>query len=854
MVESQANNTLAQIENSTQFQLTAKEWLSALGNPGELREMLLLNRDGYAEVAGFFDDINAMVEVVNRYSGKFFIYITLNPISENLLEPKKPLKEGDPPRIVCKNQLFKPEKGDLVGNEYIKSIDNIPIDIDPVKPDDHKHDSATDIEKQAAKERLDAIIEWLELQGVTKDNYMRVDSGNGNQIEIKVHLEPTPENDELISNLHDKLHDRYSDDVAESDKSVKNRARIIKVPDSLAMKGKNTPERPWRKAKVEYIPASIKPLSRDILATIAKPISDKPHKIEYIFHGNGSNHPFDLHGFLAKFNIQELGVYAYKGGSRIKVLCPNRSQHTTKGDEAYFYIYPDGIPGFNCFHGHCIDLTFSDIHEMLEPGYRDQWKNHVCSGGSGGNGHNPDTKTQMNYTYTDTGNAQRLYDKYGDIFKFVTERKLFIIWNGHYWEYDTPDDTKLNKLAKDTIKAIPNEARPNMTDDEYKALMKFSLMSLNQVRIKAMIESVKSEGDVTISIKQLDSDPDLFNCQNVTIDLKIGIARPQSKDDLITIMAPVTYDSTATCPQWKSWLELIMDNKYSVINYLQTLCGYCMTGETKTDVIPFCHGLGGNGKSTFWNVIRDKIMGDYAYEVNPDVFLISGQKFKDSGQREELANLYGKRLVTATEIQEDRQLTINLLKAISGGESIHGDRKYERGITFKPTFKVILSGNHEPIIKDNSNAAWRRLKKIPFTVTIENQIDGFEETFNGELPGILNWMIAGCIRWQSEGLCDPDEVVQATMEYRNTQDVISQFLDTYYVRDVNGEVTKASFRALFSKWCTENSYEVLSDKAIKLRLAAIGVRDKAKNSGGVWIGIKPIPTKVKSDGSEGSEG
>lgn len=455
---------------------------------------------------------------------------------------------------------------------------------------------------------------------------------------------------------------------------------------------------------------------------------------------------------------------------------------------------------------------------------------------------------KVTYTYSDTGNAQRLYDKYGDTLKWIPERKLFINWNGHAWEYDTPDNTRLNKLAKATVKAIPSEAKSNMTDDEYKKLMNFALASLNQVRIKAMIESVKSEGDTTISINQLDSDPDLFNCRNVTIDLKTGKARPQSKDDLITIIAPVTYDENATCPQWQSWLELVQANKYSVINYLQTLCGYCMTGETKTDIIPFCHGLGGNGKSTYWEVIR-RIMGDYAYEVDPDVFLISNQKFKDSGQREELANLYGKRMVTATEIQEGRQLTINLLKAISGGESIHGDRKYEHGITFKPTFKVILSGNYEPIIKDNSIAAWRRLKKIPFTVTIENQIDGFEDTFNSELPGILNWMIAGCIRWQSEGLCDPDEVIQATMEYRNTQDVFSQFLDTYYNRDANGVVTKVSFKSTYAQWSSENSYEVLSDKAIKLRLAAVGIKDKHQNTGGVWVGIKP-----KSDGSDGRDG
>lgn len=454
------------------------------------------------------------------------------------------------------------------------------------------------------------------------------------------------------------------------------------------------------------------------------------------------------------------------------------------------------------------------------------------------------------YPYTDLGNAERLFAKFGDIFRWVTERQRFMIWSGHSWEYDTPDHTRMMQLAKETARAIVNE--PNGPGDKgFENKLRHALSSESGKRLREAISLVKSEGNTTISVNDLDKDIYLFNCRNATIDLRTGKAKLQSKDDLITIIAPVDYVENAQCPKWLEFLNLIQNNNQSVISYLQKLSGYCMTGDTKTDIIPFCFGIGGNGKSTYWGLIRS-ILGAYSYEVDPDVFLVDRQKFKDSGQREELANLYGKRLVTATEIQENRQLTIHLLKAISGGESIHGDRKYEHGVTFKPTFKVILSGNNEPIVKDNTNGAWRRLKKIPFTVTIQNQIDGFENTFNDELSGILNWLIQGCLLWKEEGLKDPQEVIDATAEYRKDQDIIAQFLDDCCIRKPEAEISKKEFKAVYLKWCTELSIKAIGDKELKQRLRPFEIKDgfnKAKTTR-IWTGVR---VKNLSDTSDTSD-
>jgi hypothetical protein len=117
---------------------TAKDWFVGLGNPGELRELRLFKRDSKDKLAGYFDDVDAMVAVTNKYSDEWSIYATLNPVNPHKLEPKPNKDPNKPPRTITKNQLFKPYEGDLTGNDDILSIDNIPIDADPVKAEGHE--------------------------------------------------------------------------------------------------------------------------------------------------------------------------------------------------------------------------------------------------------------------------------------------------------------------------------------------------------------------------------------------------------------------------------------------------------------------------------------------------------------------------------------------------------------------------------------------------------------------------------------------------------------------------------------------------------------------------------------------
>ncbi len=231
------------------------------------------------------------------------------------------------------------------------------------------------------------------------------------------------------------------------------------------------------------------------------------------------------------------------------------------------------------------------------------------------------------YNFTDLGNAERLCRKYRDIFQWVIERKMFYVWNGSVWQTDTPDNTKLLYLAKQIVRTITDEKQPEMTDEGYKKLLNFAIASESEKRLNSMVSLARNEPGISISILEFNKDKYLFNIKNGTVNLKSGMLQPHRKEDYITQMAPVSYDNTAICPKWEAFLELIQPDP-DVRIYLQKLVGYAMTGDTKTQVIPFCWGPGGNGKSTMWGTIKRLFGTDYSHEIDTEVFLVSRNNFR----------------------------------------------------------------------------------------------------------------------------------------------------------------------------------------------------------------------------------
>jgi len=443
------------------------------------------------------------------------------------------------------------------------------------------------------------------------------------------------------------------------------------------------------------------------------------------------------------------------------------------------------------------------------------------------------------FNLTDMGNGERLVEYYGHVLRYCYERKHWLIWNGKVWEWDT--GAKITVMAKLAVRNIYHEAGNEPDEKKHKELADHAKRSESDHRLNAMINLAQSEPGIPVRVTELDTDSWLFNCLNGTIDLRTGQLLPHRKDDLITVIVPTEYQPDAQCPRWLSFLDQVTGGDTELMAYLQRAIGYSLTGDTRSQVIFLLYGLGNNGKSTFTMTIR-RLMAAYAERLDADDLMMKDRKL-GGGPKEGIANLKNKRYVVGSELQDGKRLDVSLIKDMTGGETVKGRRLYEHEVEFIPTFKLWLYGNHKPVIADSTLSIWRRVKQIPFEVTIpDTEIDpDLSSKLETELPGILSWAVKGCLDWQQYGLKEPEAVTTATARYRHEQDILGDFLEDCCILEPLATIPKADLKEEYQKWCQDNSIEPVTQRTFKARLVEKGIGDY-KGTGGqrCWKGIRLI--------------
>ncbi len=320
--------------------------------------------------------------------------------------------------------------------------------------------------------------------------------------------------------------------------------------------------------------------------------------------------------------------------------------------------------------------------------------------------------------------------------------------------------------------------------DRLQRLQRWAIKSEDARRIDNMIKLARSEPPVPILHDCLDADPWLFNCDNGTLDLRTGKLRSHQREDYITKLCTVPYRSDADCPLWENTLAKIFNQSAEVVNYVQRVCGYCLTGIVSEQMLLLCWGVGSNGKSLFFEVLRGVMGEDYAATGARELLM------SDHHERHPtyLADLFGRRLVTLSETREGGKINEALIKQLTGGDGIKARRMKEDLWEFRPSHKFMIGTNHRPEVRGGDHGIWRRLRLLPFNVKFwdadkgetgppELKADkGLKDKLLAESPGILAWMVRGCMEWRRGGLREPNEVQVATSTYRNEEDIVGRFL------------------------------------------------------------------------------
>ncbi len=434
------------------------------------------------------------------------------------------------------------------------------------------------------------------------------------------------------------------------------------------------------------------------------------------------------------------------------------------------------------------------------------------------------------YRCTDSGNSQRFVAQWKDRVRWCAPLNRWLVWDGSRWAEDKTE--RLMDMAKRTARSIYVEAGATQDDARRSELGRWARLSEQAGRLQAMVKLAKP--DLAILPNALDADPMLLNCTNGTLDLRTGSLRAHAPEDLVTKLVPVEYDPEATCPRWEGFLERTFQGDPDLIRFVQRAVGYTLTGSGKEQVLFLLYGTGANGKSTFLEALR-ALLGEYGRTSGSGTFLEKGR----SGVPNDIARLAGARLVTAQEVEGGARFAEAAVKQLTGSDTIQARFLYAEYFEFRPEFKLFLAANHKPVIRGTDHAIWRRIRLIPFSVTIPDaeQDKNLIEKVKEELPGILTWAIRGCLDWQGCGLGSSAAIASATGEYRAESDILGGFLSECCVIGSEYTASASDLYTNYKAWAERNGEPVASQTAFGRQLGERGFRKTKKSGHSFWKGL-----------------
>lgn len=416
---------------------------------------------------------------------------------------------------------------------------------------------------------------------------------------------------------------------------------------------------------------------------------------------------------------------------------------------------------------------------------------------------------QRYYSYDDTGNADRFKDAHGDTLRYSYVREKWYFYNGKIWTQD--QEGKVKTMADEVIEKMKSEKIfiPEDSDEEEakKLFRKHIKSTRNSTGKTNMIK--ESQHLLPIQLETFDNDLHLFNVQNGYLNLREGHLYEHDKDKYFTRISNVEFTDKADCPMWEDFLQQIFDGDTELIEYIQRAVGYSLSGSTEEQMMFILYGNGRNGKSVFLDVINE-LFGTYSTNISAQSIMVKQQS---GGANPDIAKLAGARLVTTTESNEGVRFDEGLIKQLTGGDRVTARFLYEDEFEFTPQFKLWMATNHKPLIRGTDDGIWRRMGIIPFNVQIpEHKVDKkLTHKLRREINAILNWAVLGYLKWQQDGLREPEIIKTQRAEYRVEMDSIEAFIQDCCVVDAFSNVRAKEFYQAYRDWASDNGQYLMSN-------------------------------------------
>lgn len=435
------------------------------------------------------------------------------------------------------------------------------------------------------------------------------------------------------------------------------------------------------------------------------------------------------------------------------------------------------------------------------------------------------------------GNAMRLMDAHGGNIHYVHDAKAWLHWLDGAWIWSL-DGALIRSLAARLPQQIYNEGSLHLADALFFA--KWARTSQKERTVLASVSFLQDFEQVRLPLSLVDADPLKVGFDNArqVLDLHTGKARPALQDDLITKALSVDRMGVSSkAIRWHAFLTQIFGDDAELIDWLKRWCGYTLTGSTSEQIFIFCFGLGANGKSVLADIIRF-ILGDYARAITSET--LTESKRAAGVATPDLAELIGARLAMSAETEDGAALAESLVKSLTAGDAMTVRKLYTAPVQFAPQFKLMMMGNHKPVIKGNDYGIWRRVRLIPFRRTFqpEERDPELTDKLRAEAPHILAWMVEGCMDWQRRGLKDiPVTIRQATGDYQEEQDLVGRWLAECCTLSASSETSSTELYNSYKQWCFDNGLRSASNVTLGRRLSERGLNSRRSCGKTLWSGL-----------------
>lgn len=472
--------------------------------------------------------------------------------------------------------------------------------------------------------------------------------------------------------------------------------------------------------------------------------------------------------------------------------------------------------------------------------------------------------------YSDIGEAKVLTREYGNELKF-TNATDYLRYDGNCWREDKQlavgaTEEFLDLQLVDAEDAVESAVKALVTAgvDEVTAraggkdlekvcttpkLIKLCFMLLGA---KTYLKFVQKRRDykyivstlnaakpmLAINVTDLDKDPFLINTPEATIDMTKGMAGKKEHDpmDLITKITACS-PSEVGKKIWEDALDTFFLGDKELLEYVQQTVGIAAIGKVYQEHMIIAYGGGANGKSTFWNTIF-RVIGNYAGKISADSLTMNCKR----NVKPEMAELKGKRLIIASEMEEGMRLNTATVKQLCSTDEIQAEKKYKDPFHFIPSHTLVLYTNHLPKVGANNDGIWRRLVVIPFNAKIvgSSDIKNYADYLFYNAGGyIMSWIIEGAKKAiAADFKTKTPKIVEAAIRaYREDNDWLGQFIDECCDIDPSLTAKSGELYQSYRAHCMLNGEYIRSTSDFYSSMEKAGFNKRKTNKGALVLGL-----------------